>query len=161
MKLDQSCWECQLKHLRAALAYALIERERARGHVYPRYVGNEYTFMGELSRAAVLLFESVHEDLVGHRDLAAGFASVAEDLAVASGMSSDIVRAVRDARKNLDAEKFYVMADMFYGHLLEAKREGFGGLPEFVTPDAFIESFEEYIKTVGKVPGGHSGKERR
>lgn len=164
---DMACADCQRKHLTAALAYASVLC-----HDWEQWKRNlvSPTFVGELSRAAVLLAESVHGEFADHAALALGFLVRAEDCAAFGCVSSETAGKVREIRKLLalggadEAEALGRLAamaepfgkdhyvDMFYGHLLEAQREGFNLLPGFTTPKEYVRDFEEYVKAVGKDP---------
>lgn len=161
------CADCQRKHLTAALAYAACLP-----HDWQQWKRNlaSPTFVGELSRAAVLLAESVHKEFADHAALALGFLVRAEDCAAFGCALPETAGKIREIRKLLalggadEAEALGRLAamaepfgkdhyvDMFYGHLLEAQREGFNLLPGFVTPREYIGNFEGYIMAVGAEP---------
>ena len=146
----EKCMDCAVKHLRAALAYAVTPGTRR----FPRSM-NEDTVTGEIGRAAVLMAEV--PSYPGHFDIAVGCLVKAEDLAC-SGVAERI-REARLSMNGVNGQKCFLRdlkgvgtPDMFHGHLLEAKREGGLKFPDLVTPEEFIADFEEYIMAVGKDP---------
>lgn len=147
----EKCVDCAVKHLRAALAYAVTQGTR----MFPRAM-NEDTVTGEIGRAAVLMSEV--PSYPGHFDIAVGCLVKAEDLAC-----SGVAERIRGARLSMTGQKngqkcflhdFQGIGtpDMFHGHLLEAKREGGLKFPDRVTPEEFVRDFEEYITAVGEDP---------